>query len=215
MQKLVFFDLDGTLIDNPSSEKLYLFWLFTRNYIGIKQIASILKFIGKWSHKFKSEIFVKNKAYLYGMLVEETIQKAQRFTATKLLSRLRPHVTQRLKYHQASGDIIILLTGAPNFIAEVFAEQLEIIDVRAAEFSHVNNRFNDLPPLQHPFGQEKVTVAQQVCAEYNLDIKNSVAYANSIHDLALMESVGQAIAVTPDRKLRYIAQQKGWEIIER
>jgi HAD superfamily hydrolase (TIGR01490 family) len=214
MQKLIFFDLDGTLIDDPSSEKLYLFWLFTHGYIKAKQIIHVLKFIVKWSRKFKFEIFVKNKAYLYGLPTEETIQRAQKFAATKLLSRLRPRIVQRLKQHQDDGDVVILLTGAPRFIADVFAEQLEITDVRAADFSYCNNRFDDLPPLQHPFAQEKVVVAQEACGEYEFDIRNSVAYGNSIHDLALLEKVGEAVAVTPDRKLRRIAMLKNWEIIE-
>jgi HAD superfamily phosphoserine phosphatase-like hydrolase len=215
MQKLIFFDLDGTLIDNPSSEKLYLFWLFAHGHIKIKQMFAVLKFLVKWVHKFKLEVFVKNKAYLYGLPIEETVQKAKQFTAAKLLSRLRPCIVERLKQHQAEGDIVILLTGAPRFIADVFAEQLEIVDVRAADFSCFKDRFNDLPPLQHPFAQEKVTVAQEACDEYDSDIRSSVAYANSIYDLALMEKVGQAIAVTPDRKLRYISMQKKWEILDK
>lgn len=214
MQRIVFFDLDGTLIDNPSSEKLYFLWLAMHGYIKIKQIIYVLKFIVKWAHKFKSETLVKNKAYLYGLPLEKTIQNAKQFAATKLLSRLRPHIIQRLKQHQTRGDIVILLTGAPKFIAEVFAKQLEIFEVEAAELSHFNNYFNDLPPLQHPFAQEKITVAQKVCAKYNSDISNSIAYANSIYDLALLEKVGQAVAVTPDRKLRRIALERNWEIID-
>lgn len=214
MQKLVFCDLDGTLIDNPSSEKLYLFWLLTHGYIGIKQIIYVLKFFGKWTHKFRSEILVKNKSYLYNLSVEETAQNAKRFVTEKLLSRLRPQIVQRLKQHQVSGDIIILLTGAPKFIADVFAKQLGITEVEAARFSCSNKHFDDLPPLQHPFAKEKVTVAQKVCAKYNSNISNSIAYANSIHDLALLEKVGQAVVVTPDSKLRRIAAQNNWEIID-
>ena len=63
--------------------------------------------------------------------------------------------------------------------------------------------------MHHPLASQHF----QACQEYDLDIKNSVAYANSIHDLALLASVGQAIAVTPDRKLRQIAHQRDWEII--
>lgn len=213
MRKLVFFDLDGTLINNPSSENLYLFWLFVHGYIGIKQVICVLKFIGKWLCKFKSEILIKNKAYLCGLPMEETIQKAKQFAKIKLLPRLRLYVVERLKQHQANGDIIVLLTGAPKFIAEVFAKQLEIFEIKATEFSCFNNYFSDLPPSQHPFAQEKVTVAQKVCAKYNSDFRNSIAYANSIHDLALLEKVGRAVVVTPDRKLRHIAMQRNWEII--
>jgi HAD superfamily phosphoserine phosphatase-like hydrolase len=213
MQRLVFFDLDGTIINNPSSEKRYFFWLFTNGYIKIKQLISALVFFGRWLHKFKTEIIVKNKAYLYNLPANKIIQKAEHFTITKLLPCLRPYIIERLKKHQDNNDIIILLTGAPNFIADIFAKQLNIDEIYAAEFSYCNDRFSNLPPLQHPFAQEKLVIAEKICQKYNIDIKNSIAYANSIHDLALLEKVGHPIAVTPDRRLKNIAVKKNWEII--
>ena len=189
-------------------------WLLTHGYIGIKQIIHTLRFTTRWFSRFKSEIIVKNKAYLYDLPLEQTIQKSQQFATEKLLPRLRPRIVEILKKHQANGDIIILLTGAPKFIADIFAKQLEIYEIQATEFSVFNNRFGDDPALQHPFAQEKVTVAEKVCAKYKFNISNSIAYANSIHDLALLEKVGKAIAVTPDNKLRRAALQKNWEIID-
>ena len=147
------------------------------------------------------------------MSIKETVHKAKQFAAKKLLSRLRPNIMQRLEQHKTNNDIVILLTGAPKFIAEVFAKQLGVFEIRATEFSILNDCFNDSSPLQHPFGQEKVTVAQKVCDKYNLALSDSVAYGNSIHDLALLEKVGQAIAVTPDNKLRRIATKRNWEIL--
>ena len=214
MQRLVFFDLDGTLIDDPSSEKSYIFWLITRRHIGLRQIIKALKFLAKWIGKLKYIAFVRNKAYLHGLPIKQTVQQAQQFTKKKLLSRLRQRIIARLKQHKADGDVVILLTGAPKFIADVFAQKLGILDVRATECSSHDDCFDELPPLQHPFGQEKVTVAQKVCAEYQADIHDSVAYGNSIHDAALLRKVGKAIAVTPDRKLRRVAQQEGWEIVD-
>lgn len=215
MQKLVFFDLDGTLIDNPSSEKLYFLWLLLHGYIGIKQILRALKFTIKWFNKFKSEILVKNKAYLYQLPVKKITKNAQQFTITKLLPRLRPYIVQRLIQHQTAGDIIVLLTGSPKFIADVFANHLGINEIQATELMCLDDQFSDLPPLQHPFAKTKPLIAQKICAKYNIAIGDSIAYTNSIHDLALMESVGKAIAVTPDNKLRHIALQKNWEIIEK
>lgn len=213
MQKLVFFDLDGTLIDDPSSEKLYILWLITHGYIRLKQIIRVVKFIYCWWNTLRIKVFFKNKAYLHDLPITETIQLAQQFTSAKLLPRLRPHVLKRLKQHQADGDIIILLTGAPTFIAEVFTQTLGITELQATEFTQNNGYFHDLPPLQHPFAEEKVTVAQKMCTKHRTKLEHSIAYANSIHDLRLLEKVGQAIAVTPDRKLRKIALQRNWEII--
>lgn len=213
MQRLVFFDLDGTLINNPSSEKLYFLWLITHRKIGLKQIAYFLKFCCRWFLQMKFMVFVKNKAYLFGLPFEKTIADAKGFTKTKLLPRLRPTIIKLLKKHQRNGDKIILLTGTPKFIADVFAKKLGIREVEATELQLDENGFTDLSPSQHPYGQEKLLIAKRICKKFNFDLSNTVAYANSIHDLSLLKSVGKAIAVTPDRKLRKIATKKNWDIV--
>ena len=41
----------------------------------------------------------------------------------------------------------------------------------------------------------------------------SAAYADSYSDLGLFELVGRPVAVYPDRRLRRLAQARGWEVI--
>jgi len=48
-----------------------------------------------------------------------------------------------------------------------------------------------------------------------LPLAAAVAYADSYCDLPLLERVAEPVAVRPDRRLRRIAEQRGWEILDR
>lgn len=214
MAKLVIFDLDGTIIPNPSSEKLFLFWLIAHRYIGIKQIWHAIFYNFKWLLKFKDEIFVRNKAYLYDLSADEINKAAREFATKKLLPKIRPKMQQKIAAHHAAGDTVILLTGTLTPIAQVFAEHLKFDDYHSNQCVIHNGRFTNSPPSKQPYREEKLSISQKICAHYHTAITDVITYANSIHDVHLLEAAGTPIVVTPDKKLRKIALQNNWQIIE-
>jgi len=46
--------------------------------------------------------------------------------------------------------------------------------------------------------------------EHDLSLDQSVAYADSSSDLAMLEAVGYPVAVNPDARLAAIARRRGW-----
>lgn len=214
MTTLVFFDLDGTLIDNPSSEKRFIFHLLKKGYFGWRQVWASFVFTLKWIWRFKLEIVVKNKGYLAGLPIDKINSLGTAFAKDRLLPLLRPHIASYIDEHQKQGDLVILLTGSPNFIADVFAKKCGINEVLATLYATNSHFFLNQPPLQHPYGEEKLKIAQAACRQHNVDIKTTVAYGNSIHDRAILEACGTPIAVTPDRRLRRMAKTRGWRILE-
>ena len=46
-----------------------------------------------------------------------------------------------------------------------------------------------------------------------LDLAECAAYSDSSNDIPMLETVGHAIAVNPDRELARVARERGWEII--
>jgi phosphoserine phosphatase len=214
MTKLVFFDLDGTLIDNPSSEVKFFFYLLKRRYFGWKQIWAAGIFWFRWLWRFKKEIFIKDKAYFYELLVSDISEVAAQFARQRLLPNIRLSIKELLDAHLQNKDIVVLLTGSPEFVADVVAKKLRVNDFYATKLAVNGERFSADPPLQHPYALEKLQIAQTVCDKYQVKITDTVAYANSIHDYALLNACGRPIVVTPDRKLRRIAKAKNWQIID-
>lgn len=214
MSKIIFFDLDGTLINNPSSEKRFFFWLLIHGYLKPKQIFLALVFFFRWLSKYQTQIFVKNKAWLSDLKIAEIAVLAENFTKEKLFGCIRPHVKQILEQHLANGDYVILMTGTLEYIAKIFAKYFAVSEVCHSICANNGKVFLNMPMIQHPYGIEKLILAEKICKQHKVEIKNTVAYGNSIHDLALLEKVGEAIAVTPDKALRKIALQRNWQIVE-
>lgn len=210
---LVFFDLDGTLIKGLSSEKRFFVFLLRRRILRLRQLAAFLNFTLYWFTHSRKDVWKKNKAYLTGLRLNKIQQLAEKFVVQASLPNLRSVVKRRLENHIAEGDIVVLLTGTPDFIAWPMAKQLGINHIAATVCDTKNGCFTSAPPAIHPLGAAKLQIAEQICQDFNTTLAKSTAYADSTRDIALLASVSQPVAVYPDSKLRQIAKRRGWEVI--
>ncbi|MBU0456359.1 MAG: HAD-IB family phosphatase [Pseudomonadota bacterium] len=214
-KRIVFFDLDGTLLEGLSSENVFVLHLLKKRYLGLRQWMSILRFLFRWTHRYGQYVFIKNKAYLNRLSHDEISKLGRDIVLKQLLQKLRPWMRERVERHRALGDQIILLTGAHAFMAEVFSDHLKIDRCIATQCSVNDGVFSHSPPLQHPFHKEKRSIAEEVCKQAGVDMKDCFAYGNSRNDIWLLEAVGHPYAVTPDKKLRRVAQKRKWPILTR
>ena len=172
-QKIVFFDLDGTILSGISSENSFILYLFKHNYIGLSQLLKCMLFTFRWLSKFKMQIFVKNKAYLAGMPIEQMKELGENFVKKELLCDLRPKLQHRIEEHRKAGDMLVLLTGSLEFLARIFAEHLGINHVEATHLVKNKHLFSHHPPIQHPYGKEKLTIAKRVVKNMALTSKRA------------------------------------------
>jgi phosphoserine phosphatase len=61
--------------------------------------------------------------------------------------------------------------------------------------------------------EEKAAALQDLAEAEGFDLDASWAYSDSHTDVPFLEAVGHPIAVNPDRRLRTIAQHRGWPIL--
>jgi len=213
MKKLVFFDLDGTILEGFSSENLFALYLLKHGHIRLKQLIVSILCVIKAFPKFKHHAFIKNKAYLYGLSTKKINILAKRFVKRHLLRRIRPKLKHRIEKHRQNGDRLILLTGSPDFLANELAKDLHMDEVLATKCHKKLGKFTYLSPIQQPYAKEKFKLAIKICKREGVDLKDCVAYGNSINDRFILEAVGQPVAVTPHKRLLKIAKKKNWEII--
>ncbi|HSO20875.1 MAG TPA: HAD-IB family hydrolase, partial [Desulfosarcina sp.] len=209
---LVFFDLDGTLIRGLSSESRFFAVLLRSRALGWRQMATFAG-VGLKAVRRREKIPWKtNKAYLAG-LTPAAVEALARPFVGKLAAAMQPLIKDRLDRHLARGDKVVLLTGAPDFIAQPLAEALGIRITAATVCACSGNCFTAALPTVHPHGETKRRIAARLCRAYGTRLVDSTAYANAISDLPLLNSVGRPIAVFPDRRLRRTAAARRWEII--
>jgi phosphoserine phosphatase len=61
-------------------------------------------------------------------------------------------------------------------------------------------------------GKRKADAMHQAGDSLGIDLEQSYAYADSYADREFLECVGHPVAVNPDRRLRRVAQRRGWSI---
>jgi HAD superfamily hydrolase (TIGR01490 family) len=210
--RLAIFDIDGTLV-RGSSERLFWRYLVSRRRQGPRQILAYLLFLIRYVTTGGIHTVKKNKAYLCGLERREVSELAAQFVKTRLIARLYAPAVQRLRQHQRRGDAVVLMSGTLEPIARALADHLGVRHVCATICSERHGRYLAQPPAMHPFGTAKVSLARRLAEQLGTDLDQAIAYGDSGHDIDLLESVGEPVAVSPDRALLQRALADDWEIL--
>jgi len=209
---LAIFDIDGTLVPG-STERRFWRYLLRSGHQGPRQIAAYLWFLLRYLPAYGLHVGKKNKAYLAGLDTSQVAALAQIFVTTEVVPQLRKPVVQRLQQHLRRGDTVALLSGTLEPIARAVAEALGVQHVTATVCSERRGRYRASPPAVHPFGVAKLHIATQLAAELGANLSHATAYADSEHDLRLLEAVSEPVAVMPDARLLLAARAKNWDVI--
>ena len=128
----------------------------------------------------------------------------------QLLTRSFPDGFARVRAHRAAGHRTLLITGALDFIIEPIRPLFD--DIVCAEMEArdglLTGHLTTLPPI----GEARALVLADYAATHTLSLEESVAYADSASDLAMLEAVGFPVAVNPESRLSAIARRRGWHV---
>jgi alcohol-forming fatty acyl-CoA reductase len=128
----------------------------------------------------------------------------------QLLTRSFPEGFARVRAHRAAGHRTLLITGALDFVIEPVRPLFD--DIVCAHMEErdglLTGRLTDLPPI----GEARALVLADYAEAHDLSLEESVAYADSASDLAMLEAVGFPVAVNPESRLSAIARRRGWHV---
>jgi HAD superfamily hydrolase (TIGR01490 family) len=126
-----------------------------------------------------------------------------------------PEVFQRILVHERAGVPTYLCSAAPVEVVEPVARALGMSGGALATTAAVDEEGRYTGELVGPwvYGQGKVIAMEEAAERDGLDLKESYAYSDSFSDLPMLEAVGHPVVVNPDRALRDLALDRGWEII--
>ena len=204
------FDLDGTII-RTSSEQVFLSTLLSQGEIPIPNLLA-------WASNFlkvKSLPVAKsNKIYLRGLAQERLHEIARRCFVDTLRPSIAPHISDLIHAHRAEGRTVILMSGSLSILVQPFHEHFQTDLMVSHELEVVDGQFTGQRIGLHPYGENKAKLAEQLAAEHGFDLSRSYAYGNHHTDAYKLALFGHPVAVNPDRKLRQIATENGWQIVE-
>jgi HAD superfamily hydrolase (TIGR01490 family) len=139
---------------------------------------------------------------------------------------IEPNIKDRalalLDQHRRLGDEILLVTATNAFVTEPIARRMGIAHLIAVELETdqpleqggwYTGRWRGIPS----FREGKVErVAQWLAMRGKTwaDVRKSTFYSDSMNDLPLLEKVTEPVATNPDPRLRQLAQERGWKILD-
>jgi phosphoserine phosphatase len=130
-----------------------------------------------------------------------------------VLPRLYPQMLARAYAHQDAGVPVYILTAASQEMADLLAHVLAFDGGLGSRSEIVDGRYTGRPAGPFNYREGKVVAMRELAAREGIDLAASYAYSDSESDLPMLRIVRHAVVVNPDRELRQIAADEGWEVL--
>lgn len=147
-----------------------------------------------------------NSTAAHDRFMREIVRKGIRKPALALVSQ-----------HQAAGDEVVIVTATNEFVTRPIAAEFGVAELIAVELERdadgsLTGEIRGTPS----FREGKVARVQQWLADRQLQWNEveSTFYSDSMNDLPLLEKVTHPVATNPDERLRAVAVERGWRILE-
>lgn len=148
---------------------------------------------------------------------EAAAQAHAQFMREVITPAIRPAARALLQAHREAGDEIVIVTATNEFITRPIAQALGVQELLAVQLERdasgwITGEIDGQPTMR----EGKVLRMQQWLAQRGLDWGKveSTFYSDSMNDVPLLEKVDYPVATNPDARLRALAQERGWRILD-
>lgn len=137
---------------------------------------------------------------------------AEEFVSLYLEKNIYFPAWEKLRWAQHQGHYTCILSNSPSFLVRFIAEKFHVDAFESSEY--LVDKDLKLCQIQKILqGKEKACCVEKIIKQLGVQRERSTGYSDSHLDLPFLHSVGRAIVVNPDSKLKQIAQQLFWEEI--
>ncbi len=211
-----FFDLDGTLI-TANTGKLWMMREYHEGRIGLGGLMRGTWYIAMYYLGIIDMDSAMRSALrlVQGYSEEEVRQWTEDWFKKEVEQHAAPGAWKAIDHHRQQGHMVVLHTSSSPYVSAAATRFFNLDAFVAARYQlDAQGRFTGdfVAPLN--YGPGKIHHARQFAATHNVDLAQSYFYTDSRTDLPLMEVIGHPVAVHPDGKLRKVAEQNGWPIVD-
>ena len=148
---------------------------------------------------------------------QEALAARERFMREVIAPAIRPQALELVRRHQQAGDEVLIITATNEFVTRPIAEAFGVQQLIAVELVRdsqgwITGEIQGTPS----FREGKVRRFDDWLAARRLAREQAEVtfYSDSINDLPLMDNVDCPVATNPDDRLRALALQRGWRVLD-
>ncbi len=214
---LAIFDLDETLIQADSAS-LWSQYLVEQGFVkdpGFLQQEAELMAQYAAGELDMADYMAFSLSPLRGRSEAEIEAMVPAFVEGWIKPRIYPQAFDLLARLKARGYRLLVISATAEFLVRPIAQVLGICEVLAIE-----SEYDDLGLHSGrtqgtlTFRQGKVIRLRQWLTEQALSLDGAQFYSDSINDLPLLEQVDHPIATNADGRLRQLAAERGWDLLD-
>jgi putative phosphoserine phosphatase/1-acylglycerol-3-phosphate O-acyltransferase len=210
-----FFDYDGTVIDGFSAAAFYRHRLRGIDIGPIELTQTLLASArGIDSAEAFADFLERALGSWKGKTEEEVAALGEKLFKNEIAGRLH-HETWRLaEAHRAMGHTLVLASSATRFQLEPMARELGADHALCTAIEVRDGVVTGRTAGPALWGTGKANAVRALAEEHDLDLDASFAYSNGDEDVPFLETVGNPVAVSPERNLLAEAQRRGWPVLK-
>lgn len=201
-----FFDIDGTLF---------------RNSLMIEHFKKLIKYEvidpSVWHNKVKYVYEEWDKRYgdfehyleiLAQVYIDELrgVNKSNiEFIASQVINvngdMVYKYSRDRIGWHKNKEHKVFFISGSPDFLVSKMAEKYGATEYKGTAYlvDESNNFTGEIIKMWNSENKQKTL--NEILSRYDVDLKNSYAYGDTIGDLSMFKMVGNPIAINPNKEL--------------
>ncbi|NPC98265.1 HAD family phosphatase [Nocardioides sp. zg-DK7169] len=211
-----FFDLDKTIIAKSStlafSKPFQAGGLISRGAVLRSAYAQFVYLVGGADH----DQMEKMRQFLSQLSAGWDVATVKEIVAETLHTIVDPLVYDEavslIEEHHAAGRDVVIVSASGAEVVEPIGQLLGADTVVATRLEVEDGKYTGEIAF-YAYAEEKARAIRDLAAEHGYDLAECFAYSDSVTDVPMLEAVGHAYAVNPDRELRRIATERGWPVL--
>jgi HAD superfamily hydrolase (TIGR01490 family) len=218
-----FFDLDGTLIAEPSVEWRFFASLRQRRAIRMRNYLWWLTRAVWLAPRGIEMVRHANKMYLRGVCASGSDCEVYSGQTRFAVPRFFLGGVDQVAWHARQGHAIVLVSGTPAPLAQEMALALTVrlavrgiaasVGVCATRLEEKDGRWTGRIVGEAMFGEAKGRAVRRLAANEGFDLERCYAYGDSAGDRAMLEAVGRPCVVNPTEEMARLARRREWAVL--
>ena len=212
-----FFDLDKTIIAASSTLAFSRHFadggLITKRAMLKSAYAQFVFAVGGADHDQMDRL----REFISGLVTGWDVATVREIVADTLTTVVDPLVYDEavslIEEHRDAGRDVIIVSASGLDVVAPIGQMLGADGVVATELEVSEEGRYTGQITRYVYAEEKARAIHDLAEEVGYDLAASYAYSDSVTDVPMLEVVGHAFAVNPDKELKRIAEERGWPVL--